>query len=188
MPGQLVSPSAENHHNPPVRSVCLRPRGAPTGRRGPASPHDHPLPAQFVTPDPGFAYGSLRNRGLPPSPHPSPKLWRAQQGYGATCHVAQQTCCSLCCNNACRRSLSCCPASWWRRGESNPRPKQSHYSIYVCILPLSLVATTAGGQGHRGNQRSVSSCLSPRAHGLRTSLLSSPRPAQQASAARRHGI
>ena len=65
---------------------------------------------------------------------------------------------------------------WWRRGESNPRPKQSHYSFYACISPLILVRMTAGKQGHHANQRSVSSRPSPRAHGLRTSLLSSPRP------------
>ena len=30
---QLILPSPENHHNPPVRSVCLRPRGAVNGVR-----------------------------------------------------------------------------------------------------------------------------------------------------------
>ena len=35
---------------------------------------------------------------------------------------------------------------WWRRGELNPRPQWSHYSIYARVLSFNLANATAGRQ------------------------------------------
>ena len=52
------------------------------------------------------------------------------------------------------------PRRWWRRGESNSRPKPSHCSVYVRVPPLSLAHRTADGRaircasGHEKSRRS----------------------------------
>ena len=50
-------------------------------------------------------------------------------------------------------ALSEAKSEGWRRGESNPRPRASHYSVYVRVPLLILVRLTANGQGHEPDQR-----------------------------------
>jgi hypothetical protein len=77
---------------------------------------------------------------------------------------------------------------WWRRWESNPRPKWSHFSFYACVLPFILVQLTADRRAIRETSVHELFRLGARSHNTQTNLLSSSRSAQQVSAAKRHGL
>ena len=51
---------------------------------------------------------------------------------------------------------------WWRRGDSNPRPRKLHVSVYVRIPLINLARNTANGQAMpQTSVHEIASPLSP---------------------------
>ncbi len=84
----------------------------------------------------------------------------------------------LCNRSETIRSSSVTPSEgWWRRGESNSRPKWSHRSFYVCIRSFNLVTAAADRQATSVTSVHVKFRSKARSHNFRTNLLLSPHSA-----------
>jgi hypothetical protein len=84
----------------------------------------------------------------------------------------------LCNRSETIRSSSAAPSEgWWRRGESNSRPKWSHRSFYVCIRSFNLVTAAADRQATSATSVHVKFRSKARSHNFRTNLHLSPHSA-----------
>jgi len=80
--------------------------------------------------------------------------------------------CSLRCKLQALFVVTRSAAKWWRRGESNPRPKRSDPSLYARVPSLSLVMRHVGGQAHHTTSGHVLTSWTTRPPGRPQDLLS----------------